>query len=169
MRQVTLEIPRAPTPLTQIAGNLRFNGSEIRLDQVKARYGTVPFQAMGSLDTRTGFNLKAQVPAVDLSAVVKTLNLTLPFAATGKVVADLNLTGALTQPRLTGTARTTKVSTLDRVALSRVSTQFEFDPQAMLVRFPRIAATPAAGGKVIGSGPGATGYGATRRSAPTGI
>jgi translocation and assembly module TamB len=152
VRQATLQIPRAPTAITQIAGNLRFKGAEIRLEQVKARYGTVPFQAMGTMDTRTGFNLGAKVPAVDLSAVVKTLNLTLPFAATGAITADLKLTGALTQPRLTGTARSTKVSTLDLVALSRVSTEFEFDPQAMLVRFPSIAATPVAGGRVIGSG-----------------
>ncbi len=155
VRGTTLQIPNAPVPLTQIAGMLRFNGSEIGLERVKARYGEVPVQAGGTLDSavgQKGFDLTVKVPPVGLAKVVKALNLTLPVAADGQIAADLKLTGPLTEPLLTGSARSTQPGKIDRVAFSRLSTQFEFNPKAMTVRFPMIAATPAAGGKVLGSG-----------------
>jgi translocation and assembly module TamB len=154
VRGTTLQIPNAPVPLTNIAGMLRFNGSEIRLDRVKARYGDLPLQASGTMDSAVGkgFNLAIKVLPVGLGKVVKALNLTLPVAAEGEIAADLKLTGPLAEPILTGIARSNQSGKIDRVAFSRLSTQFEFNPKAMTLRFPNIAASPAAGGQVIGSG-----------------
>ncbi len=152
VRDVTLQIPNAPRPISQVAGNLKFHGAEIQLDKIKAQYGKLPFNATGSVDLDKGFNIAAQVAPASIANVTSTLGVTPPFAVEGEIVAALNLRGALTQPILSGTARSTRTSKLDRVAISTVTAQFEFDPQKMLVRLPNIAATPTAGGRVLGSG-----------------
>jgi translocation and assembly module TamB len=152
VRNVTLQIPRAPQALSQIAGNLRFQGTTVQLDKIRATYGQIPLRATGSLDTKRGFNLAAKVPSVKLAAVTKTLGLSVPFVAEGTVVADLKVTGPLAQPILSGKARSASEGKLDRVSLRQFSTEFSFDPQKMVVQIPAIAANPTAGGQITGSG-----------------
>lgn len=149
---ITMRIPRTPTPFSQAKGGLQFNGSLIRLDKVNARYGKVPLLANGDIDTRKGFNLTAQVRPVSLPTVIDTLKLQVPFPVLGEVVADLKVTGALDRPVISGTARNTKPSRVDRVDLSRLAAAFRFDAVGQTLTVPKAEATPMGGGLITAGG-----------------
>lgn len=151
-RDVTLQIPNTPTPFRQANGALKLNGTELRLENVKALYGTVPVQANGTIDTEKGYALTAKVPPVPLTKVTESLKLQTPVPVAGEVQADLRVTGEVEQPIISGTARSTKPVQVDRLNFSRVSTQFRLDAIGQKLAISNLALTPVAGGQVTGAG-----------------
>lgn len=149
---VTLAIPRVPQRFNNAQGGLQFRDGIIKLDNVRAFYGKIPVLANGELDPEGEFNLTARMLPVDLATVINTLNLTLPFPARGRAVADLKLTGPTQKPVLSGTARTVGRSQLDRVALRSASAQFALNTAANALTIRNVRATPLAGGTVTGNG-----------------
>lgn len=148
----TMVIPQVPQAFTQATGQLHLKGKTIRLDNVKAVYGKVPFVANGSLVLERGYNITAQVQPVRLPTVLETLQVPLPFSVDGAIAADLRLTGALEQPLLSGVVRSTEPGRLDQVRLDRFNGQFQLDTAALTLTVADIQATPTAGGQVRGSG-----------------
>ncbi|MGI0487798.1 translocation/assembly module TamB domain-containing protein [Pantanalinema rosaneae CENA516] len=148
----TMIIPQVPQPFTQATGQLQLKGKTLRLENVKAAYGKVPFVANGSLVLDQGYNITAQVPSVRLPTVIETLQVPLPFVVDGAVAADLRLTGAPERPVLSGTVRSTAPGRVDQVALDRFNGQFRLDTSALTLTVADIQATPTAGGQVRGSG-----------------
>ncbi|NJP09897.1 MAG: DUF748 domain-containing protein [Leptolyngbyaceae cyanobacterium RU_5_1] len=149
---VTLTIPKLPQSFTQARGGLRFQGIEIRLEDVNAVYGKVPLVANGTVVQDKGFNITAKVKPVSLPAVLQTLKVALPFSVTGQVQSDLKLTGPIAKPVLSGIARSTKPGTIDRVDLSRYNAAFKLDTAAEEVVIQGLQAFPTTGGQVTGSG-----------------
>ncbi len=149
---VTLKVPQVPQAFRQAKGRLQLDGDQIRLRNVDALYGKVPFRANGVTDLNDGFNITANVRPVSVPTLLETLQVPLPFSTAGEVRADLKLTGALQSPILTGTGRSTKSGRLDKVDLSQYSAQFRLDAGQRLLTFTDIAATPTAGGRVTGGG-----------------
>lgn len=149
---VTLKIPNVATTFNQAKGGLRLDDTLIQLDDVSARYGTVPLTANGTIDTEKGFNLAAKVNPVSVAAVVDSLNLELPFGAAGQVRADLKVTGDIDTPVISGFGQSTQPVRVDRVNLRRASTNFRFDTGAQTLTLNNLRAEPAAGGTVTGGG-----------------
>ncbi len=148
----TVQIPRLPHTFSNSQGNLDFQGTEIKLNNVASVYGKVPLIANGIVDSQKGYKLAAQIKSVSVPDAQQTLNVKLPFVALGLAKADLQLTGEIAQPKLTGTVATIKAAKIDKVDLSQASAQFEFVPTAALVTFKNIIAKPTVGGQLTGNG-----------------
>ena len=150
LSNVTAQIENIPQKFTNTKGGLRFQGQKIALDNLSTRYGKIPAQINGVIDTQKGYDLSGQVKAVSVKNLLDTLNVDLPFATAGVVGADIQLQGPITQPVLTGTVSSTKPAQIDRVDFSAIRTRFRLTPQQ--VAFSDIRATPTIGGQVTGSG-----------------
>jgi translocation and assembly module TamB len=149
---ITLAIPQVPQRFTNAQGGLQFRDRIIRLDNVRTAYGKIPILANGSFDPQGSFDLTAKMQPVSLATVVDTLNVQLPFPASGRAVADLRVTGPVLRPILSGTARTLGRSRLDKVDLSAASAQFALNTAVSTLAIRNIQATPVVGGTVTGNG-----------------
>lgn len=149
---VQLQVPRVPQPFINSQGNLSFQGTKIKLENITTSYGKIPLVANGTLDTKAGFKLAARVKAVSLVAAQETLKLKLPVPVTGEVKADLQVVGTPTKPILLGTVASTKPAKVDQVDFSSFSSKFDFDTDAAVINLKDIQAKPTAGGDVTGAG-----------------
>ena len=149
-RGATVQVRRVADKFTKTNGQLQFKGQRIQFQNVSTLYGTIPGQINGYVNTRTGYNLTAQVKAVNLKNIIETLELKLPFAAAAEVQANLKLTGPLAQPILSGTAQAIKLAQIDKVNLRTASVRFKL--AASNLAFTDIKAQPVVGGQVTGSG-----------------
>ncbi len=113
MQGVQVQVERMPRAFVNSQGNLSFNKTEIKLENVTTNYGKVPLVANGTIDRIAGFNLAARVNAVSAPNVQETLKLKLPLPVAANLNADLLLTGQITEPFLTG-----KVNTIDNPSIS---------------------------------------------------
>ncbi|WP_341528234.1 translocation/assembly module TamB domain-containing protein [Nostoc sp. UHCC 0302] len=149
---VTLQIPRVPQLLTNSQGNLRFQGTEVQLDNVTSNYGKIPVVASGIIDTKTGFKLAGRVNAVSLPNAQETLKVKLPFPIAGEVKADLQIVGSTTLPILSGTVTTIKTAKIDKVDFKSITSNFEFSTSSSRVTLKDIQGKVTAGGEITGAG-----------------
>lgn len=152
LKSVTAQANQLPQPFYNSTGRLRFQGTEILLDNVSTSYGKIGAIANGSLDTAGGYNLSARANAVSVAAAKDTLNLQLPVPVTGVFRSDVKLTGAIEQPVLTGRVANIKPVRIDQVNFKNASANFTLATAASTISFKNIQATPTAGGKVGGNG-----------------
>lgn len=152
LNKVTAQVNQLPQAFNNSQGRLQFKGTEIYLDNVASSYGKIPAVAKGSLDIEKGYNLSAYVDAVSAAAAISTFQLQVPVPVDGVFRSQVKLTGGLETPVLTGDVVNIKPVRLDRLNISRASTNFTLDVAAGTLNFPNILATPAEGGKVTGNG-----------------
>lgn len=151
-KDVTLQVPQLQQQFTRGTGNLQVDDTIITLDQTSALFGKIPLTTQGKIDTEKGYDLTAQVKSVTVATFFNTFNVTLPFAASGEVTSDFKLTGAIQRPILTGRARNTKVARVDRLDISKASTDFRLDASTARLALSNIQATPVVGGQITGQG-----------------
>lgn len=147
---LVVRVTDVPKPLTKANGRLRFSGKQIILDAVSGVYGTVPASARGTIHLEDGFNLTAQMRSVDLRAIQTTVDADLPIAIAGAINADVQVTGPLNRPIVSGTLTNSRQVQIDRVVLAALRTQFTLNQNTL--RLTEIAATPTDGGTITGSG-----------------
>lgn len=152
LKAVTAQINQLPQRFINSQGTLSFKGTQVQLDNVTTSYGKIPLVANGTLDTQGEYKIKALVPQVTLANAQDTLNLELPVPAIGEARADLQLTGPILKPLLSGTVVTTKPARIDRVNFSTIRSQFAFSTANSEIAFKDIQATPTVGGQITGSG-----------------
>lgn len=151
LREVVVQIPQLPKPLTRTNGTLLFQGTQIHLDNVSSFYDQVPAVAAGTFDTKAGFNIKVATAPVTLKAILQTFNVKqLPIAAIGEVQANLQLTGTPQKPVVTGSAVNTKLTRIDKLNIKALSTNFELVGSTLTIK--NFQAQPSVGGHVDGSG-----------------
>ncbi|MGH8002281.1 MAG: hypothetical protein ACREPR_23345, partial [Brasilonema sp.] len=149
---VQLQVPRMLQPFINSQGDLRFQGTEIQLENVTTDYGKIPLVGSGTIDSKTGYKLAARVNSVNVTNAWETLKVKLPVPTIGEVKANLQVVGSTTNPILSGTVATIKPAKIDKVDFKSVSTQFEFSPVANIITFKNIQGKGAVGGEVTGAG-----------------
>ncbi|NMF66896.1 translocation/assembly module TamB domain-containing protein [Brasilonema octagenarum] len=152
LQGVQLQVPRMPQPFTNSQGHLRFEKTEMQLENVSAGYGKIPLVSSGTIDRKAGYNLVARVNSVNVADARETLKVKLPVPTIGEVKANLQLVGPTTNPILSGTVATIKTAKIDKVDFNTVSTQFEFSPVASVITFKNIQGKAAVGGEITGAG-----------------
>lgn len=149
LKDVTGRISQLPTPLTKTTGQLRFKGLTTTLENVRGLYGKIPLQASGTIDPQQGYNVAGQTEQITVASVRDTFALNLPFTTAGSVQGqNLQLTGPLTQPRLTGLVTDAATVQVDQLEFQNLLARFEL--KAPVLRFTQIRAVPTAGGVVTG-------------------
>jgi translocation and assembly module TamB len=151
LKNVTAQLDPLPKPFANTSGQLRFKGTQVRLEKVNTLFGQIPAQANGTVDTQAGFNLSAQTQAVQLPQVLQTFNIkTLPVAASAEVKADLQVTGTPAKPVVSGKFTTTKTAQIDKVQFRAIASDFGVVGSTLSVS--NLRALPTLGGLVTGNG-----------------
>jgi translocation and assembly module TamB len=151
---VTLQIPKVPQLLSNSQGNLRFQGTELQLNNVTTNYGKIPVVARGIIDTQAGFKLSGRVNAVSLVNAQETLKVKLPVPIAGQVQADLQITGSIKEPILSGSVSTIQTARIDKVDFNSISSKFELvtSSSSSLLTLKDIQGKAKVGGDIIGAG-----------------
>ena len=151
---VTLQIPKVPQLLSNSQGNLRFQGTELQLNNVTTNYGKIPVVATGIIDTQAGFKLAGRVNAVSLANAQDTLKVKLPVPIAGQVQADLQITGSTKEPILSGTVATIQTARIDKVDFNSISSKFELvtSSSSSLITLKDIQGKAKVGGEITGAG-----------------
>ncbi|QMS90500.1 translocation/assembly module TamB domain-containing protein [Nostoc edaphicum CCNP1411] len=149
---VTLQIPKVPQLLSNSQGNLRFQGTELQLDNITTNYGKIPLVATGIIDTQAGFKLAGRVNAVSLANAQETLKVKLPVPIAGQVQADLQITGSTKEPILSGTVATIQTARIDKVDFNSISSKFELVTSSSLITLKDIQGKAKVGGEITGAG-----------------
>lgn len=150
VNQVIAQLNNVPTQLTNITGKLQFQGEQVALENFTTRLGNIPAQINGAINTKTGYNVNAEIKAVSTQNLLETFKVKLPIATAGDFTANIKLQGAIQKPMVTGAVSTIKPAVIDRVSFEKVSAQFRGTPQEIIIS--QIQATPTLGGQVTGSG-----------------
>ncbi|MBV6626819.1 MAG: translocation/assembly module TamB domain-containing protein [Rivularia sp. (in: Bacteria)] len=149
---LNFQVARMPKPLVNSVGNLQFDGTKVRLNDVVTSYGKIPLSGGGIIDWKTGYDLTARVNAVSVNDTLQTLDIQSPLPVGGVVKGDLKMTGAITQPVISGTVATVKPGIVDKVKLKTASGKFAFVTADSTITFTDIRGTAAVGGDVRGAG-----------------
>ncbi|MEH2121772.1 translocation/assembly module TamB domain-containing protein [Nostoc sp.] len=149
---VTLQIPKVPQLLSNTQGNLRFQGTELQLNNVNTNYGKIPLVATGIIDTQAGFKLAGRVNAVSLANAQETLKVKLPVPITGQVQASLQITGSTKEPILSGSVATIQTARIDKVDFDSISSKFELVTSSSLITLKDIQGKAKVGGEITGAG-----------------
>ncbi|MDZ8082735.1 MAG: translocation/assembly module TamB domain-containing protein [Nostoc sp. DcaGUA01] len=149
---VTVELPKVPQLLSNSQGNLRFQGTQLQLDDVTSNYGKIPLIARGIIDTQAGFNLAARVNAVSLANALSTLKVKLPVPVAGQVQADLQITGSTKEPILSGKVTTIQTARIDKLDFNSISSKFELVTSSSLITLKDIQGFAKVGGQITGGG-----------------
>jgi len=151
LENVTARLPVLPQPFAKTNGQLRFKGTQVRLENITTLFGQIPAQANGVVDTQSESNLLARTQPVQLKQVLQTFNFKkLPVAASGEVQAALRVTGPLNKPVISGEFATTKPAQIDRVNFRSISAGFGVVDSTLSVN--NLRARPTVGGLVTGRG-----------------
>ncbi|MHC0065045.1 translocation/assembly module TamB domain-containing protein [Nostoc sp. UIC 10890] len=149
---LTLQIPKVPQLLSNSQGNLRFQGTELQLDNVTTNYGKIPLVATGIIDTQAGFKLAGRVNTVSLANAQETLKVKLPVPIAGQVQASLQITGSTKAPILSGTVATIQTARIDKVDFNSISSKFELVTSSSLITLKDIQGKAKVGGDITGAG-----------------
>ena len=150
LQNVTAQIPNLPRPFAQTNGQLRFRGSQIRLEEVRGLFGSVPGVANGVVEPGT-LQITAQTPSVEVNRAIAALKLNdPPVPIAGEIQAAITVTGTSTQPKVDIDVVTTKPSQIDRVNFRRITADLELVNSNLQVKAFR--AEPAVGGLLAGQG-----------------
>lgn len=152
--QVTAQIQNIPQKFSNSNGRIIFQGQTIALENFSTNFGKIPLLANGAVNTKTGFNLSAQIKSATAKNLLDTVNVNSPVPASGEVQADIKVQGSLEQPILSGTASNIKPIQVDRVQFTTVKTDFRVSVSktGTQLTVPNLILVPAAGGQITGSG-----------------
>ncbi|NJO08994.1 MAG: hypothetical protein HC873_04260 [Leptolyngbyaceae cyanobacterium SL_1_1] len=145
---VTLEA--LPQPVTAFNTQMRFDGSEIRLEDTTARYGEIEAAAAGVINLQQGYDLTGQIDSFTVEQVVETLAVELPVEAEGAFTAEVAVTGPLNDPNVIGTIESLGSALIDKVSFSELELAFAFDRPTLTIS--EFRALPTAGGQLVGRG-----------------
>ncbi|MEO0934684.1 MAG: hypothetical protein AAFY21_13305, partial [Cyanobacteria bacterium J06641_2] len=146
------QVTRMPKPLVNAHGNVQFDGTKVKLNDVVTSYGKIPLSGGGTIDFNQGYNLTAKVNAVGVNDTLKTLEIESPLPVGGVVKGDLSMTGAITKPVISGVVTTIKPGIVDKVKVKTARAKFDFVTADSTVNFSNIRGTAAVGGEVRGGG-----------------
>ncbi|GAX38500.1 translocation/assembly module TamB domain-containing protein [Nodularia sp. NIES-3585] len=152
LQAATLQIPNVPQALLNTQGAIRFSGTEVQLDNIIGSYGKIPLVATGIIDPQTGYKLAGRVDAVSVANAQESLNVTSPVPVTGELQANLQILGPINQPVLSGAIATIKTAQIDKIDFKKITSKFEFAPNANLIRLRDIQGEAAIGGEITGVG-----------------
>ncbi|NET54644.1 MAG: hypothetical protein F6K47_00065 [Symploca sp. SIO2E6] len=153
IKDLTTQIAQLPQPFSKSNGLLRFQGTKVGLDRVTGEFGKILGEVNGVLDTEGEFNLAVQTQPVTVKQAWETLKLNkLPVPVVGKVKTDLQVTGPVDQPIVSGKLVNTNVTKVDKVDFDKVSADFRLTTADQKLQVNELQAQPTAGGLVKGKG-----------------
>jgi translocation and assembly module TamB len=144
-----ISITNVPRSLDQLNGWIQVSEREVKFNQNTIKYDRVAGVVNGTLNYQTGYQLTAKTAPITLPDIFTSIDVKSPFPLAGAAVANLQLTGKLNQPILTGKFNNSQISQVDRVQVDQVNGNFKLADGRI-----KLAATaqPKLGGKIVTTG-----------------
>jgi translocation and assembly module TamB len=144
-----LFINNVPRSLDEINGFIEVSEREVKFKNTNTKYDRVAGVVSGTLNYYTGYQLQAKTAPISLPDVFTSIDVKSPFPLAGAAVADLQLTGKLDRPILSGKFNNSQISQVDRVQIDRVNGNFKLANGRITLD---AIAQPTLGGKIVTNG-----------------
>jgi translocation and assembly module TamB len=160
LQNVSTELSLFPQPITAIRGPLRFQGTTVFLEQVVGQLGEggknqarLIAQAQGSLDLIKGYHLTLNTQPLALAQIPQALKLPAPSVTLeGKITAQLQVTGPLSQPQITAQIQNSdrRPLQIDRLGLETLTANLSLQGSNVII--DHFQTQLLTGGKIQGQG-----------------
>ncbi len=139
-----IKSPQLVKPITEISGQLSFDGTDATLKEFSANYGLLVTTVDGTFNQQKGFNLNFASTVLDLAKGLESFNIKTPVAIAGEVKLAGKLTGTTQKPALTLNITTPKSVSFDRVTVDRFLATIELkDLNTLQIKKVQAASTGA--------------------------
>jgi translocation and assembly module TamB len=142
-------INHVPRSLDEINGYINVSERAVKFNNVSTKYDRVAGVISGDLNYSQGYQLSAKTAPVTLLDLAKSIDVKSPFSLAGAAVAQLQLTGKLDRPILTGKFNNSQLTQVDRVQIDRVNGNFKLADGRITLD---AIAQPKLGGKITTQG-----------------
>ncbi|MGQ4650230.1 translocation/assembly module TamB domain-containing protein [Lyngbya aestuarii] len=129
---------------------LRFQGEKVFVEQLRGSYGNVKTAASGIASWQQGIDLAFDVQLLSSANAGKNVPIVLPVAVEGKWQVKLQATTPLSEPTITGSINSQKVTRLDQLNFAQIRAEFAGDSKQL--KLTDFLVKPAAGGQITGGG-----------------
>ncbi|MEB3121911.1 MAG: translocation/assembly module TamB domain-containing protein [Snowella sp.] len=153
LRGVTTNLAVLPQPLRNIQGILRFKGTKIGFDGIKADLGAIATETGGYVDFQKNYNLTVNTKPIAIAKVIQTFALPKPqIALNGNIESKIRIKGALSHPQITASIQNAgkNLIQIDKFNLKSIKTDLILNDTSITVS--QIKAIPQQGGNVTGQG-----------------
>ncbi|OYQ62875.1 hypothetical protein B9G53_19710 [Pseudanabaena sp. SR411] len=139
-----IKSPQLAKSITDISGQLSFDGTDATLKEFSANYGLLTTTIDGTFNQQKGFNLNFASTILDLAKGLESFDVKTPVAIAGEVKLAGKLTGTAQKPALTINITTPKAVTFDRVTVDRFLATIELkDLNTLQIKKVQAASTGA--------------------------
>ena len=139
-----IKSPQLIKPITEISGQLSFDGNDATLKEFSANYGLLTTTVDGTFNQQKGFNLNFTSAILDLAKGLESFDIKTPVAIAGEVKLAGKLTVTAQNPSLSLNITTPKVVTFDRVTVDRFLATIELkDLNTLQIKKLQAASTGA--------------------------
>ncbi|MBE9167239.1 hypothetical protein IQ238_06740 [Pleurocapsales cyanobacterium LEGE 06147] len=129
---------------------LDFEGEDARVQDTQVTLADIVAQIKGTLNWQRGYDLSIDILPFSLTSIEQIAPGNLPVDLAGQMQAQMQLTGAIREPLLTGTINNTQTVTLAQTQFKQVTADFTADLNRFVLE--SLQATPLVGGTITGKG-----------------
>ncbi|OIP75557.1 MAG: hypothetical protein AUK48_07285 [Oscillatoriales cyanobacterium CG2_30_44_21] len=150
LREGTFKSPQLTKAITDVSGQIDFDGNDATFREFTANYGLLNTQVDGTFNQQTGLNLNFASNILDLAKGIASFDVKTPVAIAGEVKLAGKLKGTFQKPSLNLQITTPKTVSFDRVVVDRFLATIELNDLNTL-QIKQVQAT-AAGANLVGEG-----------------
>ena len=139
-----IKSPQLIKSITQVAGQLSFDGTTANFTEVSAQYGLLKATVDGTFNQQKGFNLNFTSSILDLAKGLESFDIKTPVAIAGEVKLNGKFSGTAQKPSLILNITTPKTVSFDRVVVDRFLATIELkDLNTLAIKKVQAASTGA--------------------------
>ncbi len=149
LQQVKAEAEQLDKPIKG-RSRLNFNGDRVKVNKTQASIGNIAANVDGRINWKTGYDVNIVVPPFAVNKLLNIVPADSPVDVAGKVKANLQLTGAITEPLLKGTVSNTQPVMVAKTKLDKLEAELTASLDKVVLE--DLSIIPAAGGEITGRG-----------------
>ncbi len=151
LNQIEGTLDQFTTPIKETNADLRLSGRDIIIEDFTTQFGEINASAQGSVNLANGYDLQANIEPTTVSNLLSAINVDpseIPIS--GTIAAQIAITGALDNPKLEITAKSTETTTVDQIKIRKFQTELAVQGTEVIIE--NFQATPEAGGEITAQG-----------------
>lgn len=141
------EVTALDSPVTG-ASKLDFQGRKAQIGATQASLGNITAQVAGQVNLDTGYDVQAEILPFQLAALPTAIKQQIPVDTAGEVTAQVQLQGAIKEPKLIGTINNTQPVTIAKTQFKEIDANFKADLAKIVLE--KVQIVPVAGGNITG-------------------
>ena len=161
-RDISGKVPGVAYGVSNVEGDLRFEGRQIVLEKSKAVVAKeITVQTTGKIDFEKGLDLTSKTGSIEIPKLLKTFDIKTPSTIAGAILSEVKITGPIETPRISGQVKNTKVIAIaapesDKsqpdIRLTSLQTRFTIDSKSKKLGITELSVLPELGGSITGTG-----------------